>query len=213
MEATVATNPTTESAVGKNNQGNTPATSEATSGQMMGGSPTARGEFDQMFIDMMVPHHQSAIEMAQIEQQQGENSELKQMAASIIQSQQAEIDQLQKWRQQWYGNSQTPPMTQMPMLPGMSRMGGMMTMDMTPDIERVRNAPKPTDATFVEMMIPHHQMAIEAATIAEQQATHQEIKDMARNIIQAQQQEISEMERIRQELEKQSAESLVTPTP
>lgn len=95
-------------------------------------------------------------------------------------------------------------MTQMPMLPGMSQMehtGDMMTMDMTPEIERVRNASKPVDATFLEAMMKHHQMAIEAATIAEQQAAHQEIKDTARNIIQEQQDEISELSRISEELQ------------
>ncbi|GIK37535.1 MAG: hypothetical protein BroJett011_13680 [Chloroflexota bacterium] len=216
MEATVVAMPTTEPTTNESEPGNAPATSETDSGEMMGDGQMAGGEFDQMFIDMMVPHHQSAIEMARVEQQQGENPELKQMAESMIQSQQAEIDQLRQWRQEWYGSSETPPMTQMPMLPGMAGMGhegDMMTMDMTTDIERVRNAPKPIDATFIEAMTQHHQMAIEAATMAEQQATHQEIKDMARNIIEEQQQEISEMERIRQELAEQSAESLVTPTP
>jgi uncharacterized protein (DUF305 family) len=216
MEATAAVVPTTEATV-ENEQGSGPATSEAASDQTMGDDQMAGGEFDQMFIDMMVPHHQSAIEMARVMQEQGENPELKQMAESMIQSQQAEIEQLQQWRQQWYGSSETPPMTQMPMLPGMSSEmghgGEMMTMDMTSEIERVRNAPQPIDATFIEAMTQHHQMAIEAATMAEQQATHQEIKDMARNIIQEQQQEISEMERIRGELEQQSAESQATPTP
>jgi uncharacterized protein (DUF305 family) len=216
MEATAAAMSTTEPTTGESTQGSAPATSEAASGEMMGDDQMAGGKFDQVFIDMMVPHHQSAIEMAQVEQEQGENPELKQMAESMIQSQQTEIEQLQQWRQQWYGSSETPPMTQMPMLPGMLQMGhegDMMTMDMTADIERVRNAPKPIDATFIEAMTQHHQMAIEAATMAEQQAMHHEIKDMARNIIQEQQQEISEMERIRQELEEQSTESLATPTP
>lgn len=216
MEATVAAMPTTEPTTSESEQGNAPATSEAASGETMGDDQMAGGEFDQMFIDMMVPHHQSAIEMAWVEQQQGENPELKQMAESMIQSQQAEIDQLRQWRQEWYGSSETPPMTQMPMLPGMSQMGhegDMMTMDMTADIERVRNAPKPIDATFVEAMIQHHQMAIEAATIAEQQATHQEIKDTARNIIQEQQLEIGEMSRISEQLKEESAGSLTTPTP
>jgi uncharacterized protein (DUF305 family) len=125
------------------------------------------------------------------------------MAESIIQSQQTEIDQLRQWRQQWYGSSETPPMDQMPMLPGMSQMDETeeMMMDMTQEIESLRNAPKPIDAMFVEAMTKHHQMAIEAANLAEQQATRQEIKDTARNIIQEQQAEIGEMSRIREEME------------
>ncbi|GIK37074.1 MAG: DUF305 domain-containing protein [Anaerolineae bacterium] len=204
-QATVAAIPTEQTA------GETVAESAPTSEAPVAANPTTEpaadetmAEFDQMFIDMMVPHHQSAIEMAQLELQQGENPELKAMAESMIQSQQAEIDQLRQWRQQWYGSSETPPMTQMPMLPGMSQMehtGDMMTMDMTPEIERLRNAPKPVDATFIEAMMKHHQMAIEAASIAEQQASHQEIKDTARNIIQEQQGEISELSRISEELQ------------
>lgn len=92
-QATVAANPTEQTS------GETIAESPATSEAPMAANPTAEpaagetmAEFDQMFIDMMVPHHQSAIEMAQIELQQGENPELKAMAESMIQSQQAEID-------------------------------------------------------------------------------------------------------------------------
>jgi uncharacterized protein (DUF305 family) len=201
-QATVAAIPTTDQTGGETTEENATPT-EAPSGEMGEGHQMEMGEFDQMFIDMMVPHHQSAIEMAQIMQQQGENPELKAMAESMIQSQQAEIDQLRQWRQQWYGSSETPPMNQMPMLPGMSQMGETedMMMDMTSEIERMRNAPKPIDAMFIEAMTEHHQMAIEAASIAEQQATHQEIKDTARNIIQEQQLEIAEMSRIREELE------------
>lgn len=217
LETTVVANPTTApTTTSEIGQGSPQATSESASGETMGEHQMAMGEFDQMFIDMMVPHHQSAIEMAKIIQEQGENPELKQMAESMIQSQQTEIDQLRQWRQQWYGSNETPPMTQMPMLPGMSQMeqtGDAMTMDMTKDIERVRNAPRPVDSTFVEAMTQHHQMAIEAATMAQQQATRQEIKDMAKNIIQAQQQEIADMSRIGKQLQEQSAESLVTPTP
>lgn len=49
------------------------------------------------------------------------------------------------------------------------------------------------DKAFIEGMIPHHQGAIEMARAAQQSAKHQEIKDMAEDIISAQQREIDMM--------------------
>ena len=47
--------------------------------------------FDQLFIDMMVPHHEGAVEMARIAQQRAEHPEIKQLAADILRSQDDEI--------------------------------------------------------------------------------------------------------------------------
>lgn len=44
-----------------------------------GGTPAA-ASLDQAFIDMMVPHHQSAVEMAQLAQDRAEHDELKTLA-------------------------------------------------------------------------------------------------------------------------------------
>jgi uncharacterized protein (DUF305 family) len=49
------------------------------------------------------------------------------------------------------------------------------------------------DKAFIEGMIPHHQGAIDMARAAQQSAKHQEIKDMAEDIISAQQSEIDMM--------------------
>ena len=61
------------------------------------------GMFDQMFIDMMIPHHQGAIRMARVELAEGQDAELKEIAQTIIEAQSAEIDQMNRWREQWYG--------------------------------------------------------------------------------------------------------------
>lgn len=49
------------------------------------------------------------------------------------------------------------------------------------------------DEAFIRMMIPHHQGAIDMAVAAKRSAGHQEIKDMADEIIEAQQREIDMM--------------------
>lgn len=49
------------------------------------------------------------------------------------------------------------------------------------------------DQHFIEQMIPHHDDAITMANIALQKAEHQEIKDLAQNIVKAQTEEIDNM--------------------
>jgi uncharacterized protein (DUF305 family) len=153
--------------------------------------------FDAQFIDMIVPHHQGAVEMAKIAQQRAEHLEIAQMADAIIAAQEGEISQMKAWRLAWFGSDETPPMEQMPMVPGMggghgAHGGG--TMNMAADVEVLRNAPEPFDKAFIEAMIPHHQSAIDAAKAAESRAERAEIKELARAIITDQQREIQQMQ-------------------
>lgn len=74
-------------------------------GRMMNMGPMAvpAGDqpFDIRFIDAMIPHHESAIMMAQMAQQQAGKPEIKQLAAAIISAQTAEIEQMKQWRAEW----------------------------------------------------------------------------------------------------------------
>jgi uncharacterized protein (DUF305 family) len=69
-----------------------------------------------------------------------------------------------------------------------------MMMGMSGAVQALCAAPEPFDLAFITVMIPHHQSAIAMAQVALQKATHQEIKDLARAIIDAQEREIAEME-------------------
>lgn len=59
--------------------------------------------YDERFIEMMIPHHEGAIEMAQDALTKAQHPEIRKMAQDIIASQQSEIDQMKRWRQEWYG--------------------------------------------------------------------------------------------------------------
>jgi uncharacterized protein (DUF305 family) len=59
--------------------------------------------FDREFIDTMIPHHQGAIRMARIELADGANPELKELAVAIIDAQAREIDEMNAWRVEWFG--------------------------------------------------------------------------------------------------------------
>ena len=52
--------------------------------------------FDKLWLQSMISHHQGAIEMAKAEVANGQNVDAKQLAQTIIDAQQAEIEQMQK---------------------------------------------------------------------------------------------------------------------
>ncbi len=70
----------------------------------MGKLEAASGnQFDLMFIDMIVPHHQMAIDMSQKALKQAQHAQLKTFARTTINQQQKEKAQLSKWRAAWSG--------------------------------------------------------------------------------------------------------------
>ncbi len=163
------------------------------------GTPNASGNttasssavpFDQAFIDAMVPHHRSAIAMAKAATTRGLTvPELETIANDIVGSQQREIDQMLGWREQWYGSR-----TLGPVLPevlgipeselGMDHGGAQEILEAT-DV----------DMTFADMMIPHHEGAVGMAEAAAEKAQHQEVKELAQEIVAAQEREIAVMEK------------------
>lgn len=161
-----------------------------------GGADSA--EFDQTFIDMMVPHHEGAVAMAEIALERAERAEIREMAQAIVADQTAEIDQMRAWRQAWFGSGETPAMRDMPMVGGMGGHGAPQSMDMAAEVEALRSAPEPFDLAFIDAMIEHHQSAIDAARAAQTQASRAEIKTLAEQIIAAQEAEIAQMRSWRQ---------------
>ena len=157
--------------------------------------------FDQRFIDMMVPHHEAAIAMAEIAQSLATHDELRALADEIIETQSAEIGQLRTWRESWFGSSETPPMNAMPMLPGVRMVGELMIgdrMDMRDDVEQLRTA-EPFDQAFIDAMILHHQSAVEAGQSALTRSVREEIRRLAEAIIEAQSREIDALRKWRTE--------------
>jgi len=62
---------------------------------MMAMKPT--GDPDKDFAMMMVPHHQGAIDMAEVQLKYGKDPQLKKMAQDIIDAQKKEIEEFKKW--------------------------------------------------------------------------------------------------------------------
>jgi uncharacterized protein (DUF305 family) len=58
--------------------------------------------FGKAFIDNMIPHHHSAIEMAQVARDKTVDPEIKDLATDIVSAQKHEISQMKQWRTEWY---------------------------------------------------------------------------------------------------------------
>lgn len=60
-------------------------------------------QFDLRLINALIPHFEGGIEMAKQVLQNSDRPEMKQLAQAIIDSQQQELDRVEQWKQQWYG--------------------------------------------------------------------------------------------------------------
>src|ERR671917_656197 len=160
------------------------------SGEMARQMVMENGKYsDERFIDAMVPHHQGAIEMAKVALKHAEHEEIIQLSHNIISNQQAEIEELKSIKQEEFGTSNVP------MEMSQEQMRGMCMMM---DPQQLANK-EPFDKAFIDTMIPHHQSAIEMAQVALEKSDNPKIKELAENIISAQQREIEQMKQWRKE--------------
>lgn len=66
-------------------------------------------DFDQAFIQQMIPHHQMAVMMASMTLGNTQRPEMRKLTQNIIDSQSAEIAQMQQWYQTWYPSASPGP--------------------------------------------------------------------------------------------------------
>lgn len=146
---------------------------------------------DKHFIERMIPHHEGAIDMAKLAKERSKTREILTLSDSIIQSQSNEITQMRQWYKDWFGSDVPTDLNEnMGMGRGMMQ-GGMMGGD-TADLEMLRDSSN-FDKSFLQEMIPHHQMAVMMAQMLLQGTTRPEMKELAQNIITAQEKEIDQM--------------------
>jgi uncharacterized protein (DUF305 family) len=109
--------------------------------------------------------------------------ELNKIANDIITSQQREIDRMRDWREQWFGARKLGPV--LPEVLGVPESELGMKHGSADEIAGAVDV----DATFAEMMVTHHEGAITMAEAAKDRAQHEQVKELAAAIIEAQAQE------------------------
>lgn len=146
-----------------------------------GGGAKANG-VDRAFVADMIPHHESAVEMAKIAQKRGESEFVKNLAADIIRTQNEEIHTLRSRDEQLE-------------IAGVEKgdLGVEAHMKGMEDDPAELKTAKPFDEAFIDMMIPHHEGAIDMARAELARGADKELQALAQDIIDAQTREIEEM--------------------
>jgi uncharacterized protein (DUF305 family) len=158
-------------------------------------------EFDLMYIDMMIPHHESVIALAEVAQHELSHPDLIEIAEAIVETQDAEIREMELLRDEWYGDAETVSMDMMMEMPGMGADMPMMAQQMNAEWQvQAFCTAENRDLAFIDQVIPHHQMAIDASEAALEEAVHPELEAIAQRVIEDQQHEIDELEALHAEL-------------
>jgi uncharacterized protein (DUF305 family) len=162
-----------------------------------GCSAAGDGDFnaaDEMFVTGMIPHHEQALEMAEIVlDKDGVDERVVSLAERIQAAQQPEIDLMTSWLEDW---GVDPDMGDMP---GMDHGDdGMMSDDDMAALEAASG--EDASILFLQQMVQHHEGAIEMAQQELDNGSNADALELAQQIIDAQSAEISEMEQLLAEL-------------
>lgn len=145
---------------------------------------------DTTFAQMMIIHHEGAIEMSQLAIERAESPEVVALAERIAEAQGPEIEEMTAWLSAW-GEDVSPGGHGGMDMGGMD-MNGMSQEEMMTQLDGMSGAD--FDQAFLEAMIAHHEGAI---GMSEQQLAEGQNPDalmLAEKIIADQQTEITEMQ-------------------
>ncbi|MFD3340432.1 DUF305 domain-containing protein [Streptomyces anthocyanicus] len=148
---------------------------------------------DVAFAKGMIPHHRQAVEMADLAPGRARSAEVKKLAADIKKAQDPEIRTLSGWLTSW--GEDVPAEGAMDHsthdMSGMGGMGGIMTAEEMTGLENASG--KAFDTAFTELMIKHHEGAVEMARTEQADGAHGPARKMAGEIIDSQSAEIEQM--------------------
>ncbi len=143
------------------------------------------GDYDLDFVNMMILHHQAAIDMSEVEVVNGTDAKVKTMAQNIISAQKAEISQMQQ-----FAKSYKMPKTKSSMSEMHNEFSEMMR-EMRDSMKNMHMSGN-VDKDFVMMMIPHHETALTMAEAELKHGNQSQVKKMAKKMIVDQTKEIAE---------------------
>lgn len=151
------------------------------------------GDFDADFANMMIPHHQSAVDMAEKYLPKGKDEKIKTMAQNIIAAQKKEIEELKTM----IANHKPAEVKKEHSDGGHGADGHNELMDaMKSMMSKMKGMQMSGDADkdFVTMMIPHHQSAVDMAENEISHGKNLKLKRFAQKVIDDQTKEIREFE-------------------
>jgi uncharacterized protein (DUF305 family) len=138
---------------------------------------------DVTFAQRMVPHHQQALDMAKLVPARSGDEKVRALAERVEKAQAPEITRMNGWLDKWGAKKQDH---------SGHDMTGMMSGDDMAKLEKATGAE--FDRMWLDLMIKHHEGAVEMAKTELSQGGDADAKKLAQAVVDGQQQEITEME-------------------
>ncbi|KAA6434902.1 DUF305 domain-containing protein [Agrococcus sediminis] len=148
---------------------------------------------DEMFVTMMIPHHEQAVEMADVVlDKNGVDPRVLDLAQQIKDAQGPEIETMRGWLEAWGIEYEDSSMG------GMDHGDGMMTDDDMRQLEDAEGAE--ASRLFLEQMVVHHEGAVEMAEVEVETGQNAEAVALAEQVIEDQTSEIETMQELLEQL-------------
>lgn len=177
--------PTTASATA------TPPATASAAASAEAAAPGAFNDADVMFAQMMIPHHEQALEMAKLADGRAQDAQIKKLVAAIEQAQDPEIQKMKAWLKGWG----KPESAGAGHGSGSGHgMAGMMSEQDMKDLAAVKG--EAFDRKFAELMIAHHDGAVEMAEDEQKNGRNASAKKLADDVVRTQSTEIAELRKI-----------------
>lgn len=157
----------------------------------------ASGEFndaDVAFAQMMIPHHEQALEMAKLADGRAQDPEIKKLVVQIEKAQDPEIQRMKSWLKQWgkpesaghdgHGSGHEVSGT----------MSGMMSEQDMKDLAAAKG--EAFDRKFAELMIAHHEGAVAMARTEQKDGRNESAKKLADDVVRTQSAEVTQLRTI-----------------
>ncbi|MFF5970563.1 DUF305 domain-containing protein [Streptomyces sp. NPDC012769] len=172
---------------GMDHGGATPsATASSSSSSSSSSSTGAFNDADVMFAQMMIPHHEQALEMAKLADGRAEDPEIKKLVGEIERAQDPEIQKMKSWLKAW-GKPESAGH-------GGHGMAGMVSDTDMADLAAAKG--QEFDRKFAELMIAHHEGAVEMAKTEQKDGSDAAAKKAADDVVRTQAAEIAQLKKI-----------------
>lgn len=143
------------------------------------------GEFEKLFLQLMIAHHEEGVRMAELVHRRANHAELHTFVSKMTASQQRDIREMTEWLKQWHAAAPNP-----------SVMPQESTEKMRTDVKKLEMEDGlDFDLAFLTKMIRHHQGAVRMFALVPEKSKRPELVGFAEHAAVAQRKEIDEMQK------------------
>jgi uncharacterized protein (DUF305 family) len=134
---------------------------------------------DRDFLNLMIPHHQEAVDTSSLLLTKSPDPELKAFLNTVILAQTKEIAHMKTWHKQWFMTAWEDDGLYLPMMPSLDTL-----------------SPQKAREAYLSGMIKHHEGAVSMAEKIQTITKRKELLDMASAIIKTQSEEVEYMKKL-----------------